>query len=337
MKKIFLFFLSLTIYSININSQTVLTYNTHGIIIGTSHDFIFTNNKDEGSSGANVIWDYSDLVPVNKNLTSHMLNPANLEKSGEIIPANSVIEEFGNLFYFKETSNSIEQYGTVSCNTLTKYDVPILKLQFPFAYGDKVSGNYSGIQQTNNTKVAVKGTYEIAGDAYGTLILPGNIAINNVLRVKQTRTFNNENGITEITYRWYTDNVRYPLLVIIKYITPKETYIAQTAAYAHPGIQNKSATSISSLVEAINNFKAFPSPYRNQLTVSYELVNDGFAQIDLYDISGRLIKSVLSKTKQVAGYHEITVSNNEFKLMPGVYYVKLSLDYKTYMKEVIKQ
>jgi len=337
MKKTYLFIVSLLICSINLNSQTILRYNTHGIVIGTSHDFIFTNNKDEGLSGANVIWDFSDLVPANKNLTSHMLNPSNLDKSVEIIQANAVIDEFGNHYYFKVTDKGMEQYGTVCCNTVTKFDVPFLKLKFPFAYGDKVSGNYSGTQQSQNAKIAVNGTYEVAGDAYGTLILPGNIAIENVLRVKQTRTFNNEcNGITEITYRWYTDDVRYPLLVVIKLVTPKESYVSQTAVYAHAGDRNKSATSISSL-EAVNDFIAFPIPYHNQLTISYSLVNEENVQIDLCDIAGRLTQSVLNNSRQTAGYHEIILSNNDFKLMPGIYYIKLSIGNNVYMKKVIKE
>ena len=337
MKNTYLFLVSLVICSINLNSQTILKYNTHGIVIGTSHDFIFTNNEDEGLSGANVIWDFSDLVPANKNLTSHMLNPSNLDNSVEIIQANAVIEEFGNHYYFKVTDKGLEQYGTVCCNTVTKFDVPFLKLKFPFAYGDKVSGNYSGTQQSQNAKIAVNGTYEVAGDAYGTLILPGNIAIENVLRVKQTRTFNNEcNGITEITYRWYTDDVRYPLLVVIKLVTPKESYVSQTAVYAHAGDRNKSATSISSPAEAVNFVKAFPVPFRNQLTISYSLANEENVWINICDLDGRFSQSVLNNSRQTAGYHENLLSNSDLKLMPGIYYIKLSIGNKIYMKKVIK-
>ncbi len=338
MKKIYLIILGVSLIGITIIGQTILTYSTHGLIPGTSHDFIFTNNKDEGPGGANVIWDFSDLTPSNKTLTSHMLKPVNLENSNEIIQANTVIEEFGNLFYFKVNTDIIEQYGTVSCNTVTIYDKPFVKLKFPFSYGDKVTGNYSGIQQSANTKVPVKGTYEISGDAFGTLILPGNITINDVLRVRQIRTIENDDKsiITEITYRWYIDNVRYPLFVIVKYLTPKESYTYQTAYYAHAGDRYKSATSITDL-QSINEFSAYPSPYHEQLTISYEIEKDGNVQIDLFDISGRLAKTILNNTKQTAGYHYMPVTDNEIKLLPGVYYVRLSFDNITYMKKVIKQ
>jgi hypothetical protein len=337
MKKIYLLIFCSSIAGATLTGQTILTYKSHGLMPGTSHDFIFTNNKEEGSSGANINWDYSDLIPSDKNLTSHMLSPLNLEKSSEIPLANTVIEEFGNLFYFKVNQALIEQYGEVTCNVITIYDKPLTKLKFPFSYGDKVYGNYSGIQQSDNIKIPVEGTYEIFADAYGTLILPGNIAIKNVLRVKQTRTIHNDKSgiISEITYRWYTDNVRYPLLVIVKYITPKSSYISQTAMYAHAGDRTKSTTALSE-IESLNEFSAYPSPYQDQLNISYEIEQAGNVQIDLFDMSGRLTKTILTKTKQIAGFHNISVNDKEIKLFPGIYYVRLSVDNKTFMKKVIK-
>jgi hypothetical protein len=339
MKKIYIFISCLVLSATILRSQTVLTFSNQGLVPRTSHDFYFTTNQDEGASGANVIWDFSNLTPANKNLTSHMLNPSNLEKSGEIPEANTVIEEFGNLFYFKVSQNIIEQYGTVGCNTVTKYDVPFVKLKFPFAYGDKASGNYSGIQESNNIKTPVAGKYEISADAYGTLILPGNISINSVLRVKQIRTFEVGNpNLTEITYRWYTDDVRYPLLVIIKFQNGKESYVSQTAVYAHAGNRNKSATSLSYLdLEPIKDFSVFPSPYHDKLTISYELGKKGNVIINLYDISGKFSRTILSKTQQEAGNHTISLSNDEFSLMPGIYYVRLTLDNNSYMKKIVKQ
>jgi hypothetical protein len=211
--------------------------------------------------------------------------------------------------------------------------VPCVKLKFPFAYGDKVAGNFSGIQESATSKIPITGKYEVVADAYGTLLLPGSVIINNALRVKQTRITGN---VSEITYRWYTDNLRYPVLVIIKYITPKETHIAETALYAHLGDRNKNATSVNDL-EPVSSFSAYPSPYHEQLKVSYELEKDGNVQIELFDMSGRLTKSILGKTKQSAGYHDISVTTDERSLMPGIYYVRLTLDNKTFVRKVVKQ
>jgi len=337
MKKIYLFIAALSLIGNSLQSQTVLTYNAQSVLAGTSHDFIFMENKEEGPAGANVTWDFSDLKPTEKTLTSHMLNSAALEKADEIKDANVAIEEFGNYFLFKVTENSIEQYGTVSCNTVIKYDQPFLKLKFPFAYGDIASGNYSGIQQSANSKVAVLGTYEIKADAYGTLILPGNISIKDVLRVKQTRTIEDKSSkITEITYRWYTDNLRYPLLVVVKYVTSKETYVSQTAMYAHAGDRNKNATLINDLKNE-GSFSVYPSPYNDNLTVDYTLAKASNVKIDMYDMSGKLAFVLLHRTMQDAGNHTILVSNEKYKIRPGIYYVQLSIENAVLMRKVVKQ
>ncbi len=339
MKKIYLILLGIAISAFILNGQISLNYSTHRIIAGDSHDFKFANNTSEGVSGNNIIWDYSGLKYNGKTLTSHMLNPANIDKSNEIPQANTIIEEFGNYFYFNVENNIMEQYGAVSCNTITKYDKPFLKLKFPFTYGDKATGDYSGIQLSNNSQVPVKGTYEVESDGYGTLILPGNITIDNVLRVKQTRTIdygNNSENLTETTYRWYSSNVRYPLLVIIKYKTSQKEYISQTAVYAHAGEQLKSATSIPP-VNADLDLQVFPNPYNDKLTINYAIQKSGKVKIELYDNEGKLINTIVNIKKQDAGNYNLTLSAGKLGTKAGIYYVRATFNDNSIIKKIIKQ
>jgi hypothetical protein len=322
-----------------LNAQTKLTYKNQALKVGDSHDFIFMKETAEGPAGPNVEWNFSELQSTEKSLTSHMQDPATLEKSKDIQEANTVIEEFGNQFYFNVNYNVMEQYGTVSCNTVTKYDKPMLKLKFPFAYGDVVTGEYSGVQISQNSKTPVKGVYEIAGDAYGTLILPGDVTIYNVLRVKQTRTieFEKANKITEITYRWYTENVRYPLLVVIKYVNGKTTNIAETAMYAHVGEnRTKSATSIDLTESTYSNFDIYPVPFKNELSISYGLNKPEKVKVELFDMSGRLLETISPSQAQEKGLHYLKV-NNSINYKSGIYYVRLTIGDNSYLKKAIKQ
>lgn len=322
-----------------LNAQTKLTYKNQALRVGDSHDFVFMKETGEGPAGANAVWDFSELQPTEKTLTSHMQDPATLEKGKDIQEANTVIEEFGNQFFFSVNNNIMEQYGTVSCNTVTKYDKPMVKLKFPFAYGDVVTGEYSGVQESQNSKTAVKGMYEIAGDAYGTLILPGDVTINNVLRVKQTRTieFEKANKLTEITYRWYTYNVRYPLLVIIKYVNGKTVNIAETAMYAHVGEKRtKSATAIDLTESSYSNFDVYPVPFENKLSISYGLNKPEKVKIELFDMSGRHLETISPSQVQPKGIHTLTFSaSSEYK--SGVYYIRLTVGDNSYLKKAIKQ
>jgi hypothetical protein len=332
MRKLYSTLFALIVLIFSINAQITLNYGTHCLLAGTSHDFVFLNGTTEGKSGPNVVWDFSNLKETDKNLTSHMLKAAGLEKSSQVPKANTVIEEFGNLFYFNVNNDVIEQYGAVYCNTLVVYDKPYLKLKFPLHYGDKTAGEYSGIQESGTSKVAIQGKYEVSADAYGTLILPGNNIVENVLRVKQVRTYGNTD---EITYRWYAADVRYPVFVVIKYQTGTSSSISETAMYSNIGSQLKGATAIVEK-ELVTSFDVYPSPYHEQLTISYNLEKEGKVSIDLYDMSGKKISTLQSGITQNEGYHNLVLGNNE-NLLPGIYYIRLTHDNKTYMKKVIKQ
>jgi hypothetical protein len=335
MKKIYFSLLGLAVCLV-INAQIKLTCKTHGLTAGDAHDFIFTSAGDEGQSGRNIIWDFTSLQPNDQKLTSHMFSPEKVEKSSEIPQANLVLEEFGNQFYFNVTNDGMEQYGTISGNTVTTYDKPFVKLKFPFTYGDDVTGFYSGVQFNPNSSVPISGTYEIVGDAYGTLLLPNNVTLENVLRVKQSRTINYPNGSTidEITYRWYSANVRYPILVIIKYVTPEKSYVAETAVYAHAGSKTKSATDVSAIQNG--DVKVYPNPYEKQLTVSYELKSAGDVSILIYSADGKMTKTALNSLPQEAGTHNFVINAQDNFLLPGVYYIKVKMNENIVTNKVVK-
>jgi hypothetical protein len=322
---------------VTLNGQIVLTDKTHGFRVGDSHDFLIMKNVDEGAAGSDVIWDFSGLQMTEKTLTSHMLGSDATEKTNSIPQSNLVLEEFGNHFVFKVSKDRMEQYGTVSCNTVTIFDKPFVKLKFPFEYGDVVKGLYSGVQKFDTLSIPVKGSYNINADAYGTLLLPDNIEVNNVLRVKQSRTIDSNNGtsVIELTYRWYAEQVRYPILVIIKYVLPQQTYVAQTAMYAHVANQKKSFTDIA-LVEPVSGFEVFPNPYEEKLTINYNLNKTCPVKIEMYDVSGKLYNTILNTKKQESGFKSLIIEGSDNCLIPGIYYVRITVDNSAYTKKVVK-
>jgi hypothetical protein len=336
MKKIYFCLIALLAFAI-VNGQVKLTYKTHGFRVGDSHDFVITKNADEGLAGENVIWDFSSLEKTEKTLTSHMLSPEGLANSGSISSSNLVLEEYGNHFYFNTNSDIMEQYGTVCCNTVTKYDKPFVKLKFPFKYGNKVAGFYSGVQISNNTSTPVTGSYEIFADANGTLLLPNDVTIDNVLRVRQTRTIDYENGekVNEITYRWYAADIRYPVLVIIKYVTPTSITVAQTALYAHVANGKKKAMDVSSTGH-VSAFEVFPNPSEDFITINYNMVKSGKVTVELYDASGKYTQTIVNNLKASVGPQTYVINTNDNGILPGIYYLRLSSGDESYTKKIIK-
>ncbi|MGC8823384.1 MAG: T9SS type A sorting domain-containing protein [Bacteroidales bacterium] len=321
-----------------LSGQITLNYKTHGFRPGDSHDFVFLTQASEGEAGANVLWDFSQLERTNRTLTSRMLDVSQAPQNNATANANFALEEFGNYFYFNNTSSSMEQWATIAGNSILKYDRPIVKLKFPMSYGYKLTGNFTGTQTCPSCSTAVSGSYEIHADAYGTLILPNQVVVDNVLRVKQTRTIQYGQGstITEVTYRWYAADVRYPVFVIIKYITPQQSYTAETAMYAHVGSHKKSATQVETVANA-NNFEVFPNPFDNQITLRLKLANPSKLSIDLYDISGKLIYSFYKQQRFVAGEQDWVLSTEKLKLQNAYYYLKISDGNQTWIQKIVKQ
>jgi hypothetical protein len=319
------------------DGQITLTAKSHGFRVGDAHDFVLMKNTDEGAAGQNVVWDFSRLEVNGNSLTSHMFDVNLTDKTRSIPNSNFVLEEFGNHFIFKVSDDKMEQFGVVACNTVTTYSQPFVKMKYPFGFGDKFSGQYSGTQDNETSKTQVHGWYFVEADAFGTIILPGNVEIPNVLRVKQTKTIENTDGseLFEVTYRWYSSDVRYPVFVITKYVYPEQSFIAQTAMYAHATNQKKSAVNLA-VLDPVTDINAFPNPFDEKLTISYNLNKTGVVKIDLYDVSGKLFRTVTGPVTQDAGQKSFILEGADVGIMPGILYIRIQVDNNAYLKKVVK-
>lgn len=63
-----------------------------------------------------------------------------------------------------------------------------------------------------------------------------------------------------------------------------------------------------------------PNPFNSQTTVRYYLPSAGEVRLELYDVSGRLVKE-LANQRGSAGYHSVVVNGGE--LVSGVYFVRM--------------
>ena len=83
------------------------------------------------------------------------------------------------------------------------------------------------------------------------------------------------------------------------------------------------------------NVSVFPNPSGDNFTISYELTNDSFVELKLYDILGKEI-SLLPKTKQSAGKHALQIDAGKLNLSSGVYLIRLSNGDKEVQIKLIK-
>ncbi|HNW89237.1 MAG TPA: T9SS type A sorting domain-containing protein [Bacteroidales bacterium] len=316
MKKIVLSLAILSLLAVTTSAQHVLTYDNNAYLNADEQPFIITDSVREGNPGPDQVWDFSKLNKTGE-LTSYMFAAKNFEKSSLYPEANIVLRENKTDFYFKVSASGMEEYGNSNEYSSVVYDSPIVKFPFPFTYGSSCAGAYSGQAIANNQSRVISGTYTTLADGYGTLILPGDVKIQNVLRVRFMRKQDN-NPAETITYRWYAQNsdpiVRYPLLSITFYKKGEHTkaHIAAYYANAYQLSQNQEnseqttiAAEYTSPDASIYNIKTSPNPFTEKALIEYTIPEDARVNIQVFDNLGRLIEK-LTDTQQAAGNYSVS-------------------------------
>lgn len=328
----------LCLFAFGLQAQFLMRSNTHLLRTGDEHCFIITNNVGPGVGGQLITWDFRALSKKSE-LTSYMYSAYNTEKSMEIPEANAVLEEYGNMFYFKVSDGIIEQYGTVTPNnTITRYDKPFIKMVFPFKYGDSYSGDFSGtIEGQNNYSASFTGTYSHEVDAYGTLILPGNIIYENVIRIKTVKEqcYNNQAcNCQVISFKWYSEDVRYPLLTIIQNNTSEGLKTTQTAYFAkaeNTNTKQEIKTFSSQNIKAV----VYPNPFKGEFKIDYTTSKDSDVVIEIYDNSGKKVCYV-SRNNQKAGAYTETINSYNLGSQLGMYHIRIMAGNEIVTKTIVR-
>lgn len=329
--------LFLLLISVTLNSQVTLTFQNHAYVLGDRHDFFLTQKVDEGKSGADVTWDFSDLVTT-ANLTSYMVDPLTTEKGTMIPKANLALIENDNVFYFRVNRDAVLQYGSSGACSVTMLGEPFQKVRFPFAYGDKIQGNFNGTIQNGENYSDMSGSFSIEGDAWGALILPNGF-YKNTLRVKQSRIIKYAEGneLKETTYRWYSSNVRYPLLVIIKYENNGTNSVTQVAYNAHYPLENPKNNEERKTMKLMGDLKldVSPNPFMEQVRVNFHLDYTTSMTFELLNNSGTVVSILQPAVKKDAGtYSEILQVPESMPI--GTYYLKVTYGKLVVVKKIVK-
>jgi hypothetical protein len=342
MRKIYIALFGL-LAAASLQAQTILNYKTHGLVADTKNEMFITKYVEPGVEGRNVTWDFTSLE-LTSNFTGS-LEEAGLSKGASVFTTSNVaLEEFGNYFFFKSSESGIEQYGFLSGNGSLSivYDVPFVKMKYPFAFGSNFSGSFSGTYNHNGAKLGdINGTYAVYGDGIGKLLLPGNVSYSNVLRVKEVKSYTQSiNGkgyqLEDVTYRWYVDGHRYPLLVLIKSTSFHEngkSYSSTRAAY-NPVIIQNTPLSTNTLSSSLG-LSVYPNPYTDFVNINVNLDNASRVKLSVFDLNGRLIK-VLFNGVEVAGDRTYKFSAKELGLSAGAYLVKLNVNGKEATQKVVE-
>ena len=311
-------------------AQTTLTNESHGFVANERNPMMLTEYVEPGLYGKNIVWDFSNL-DITNNFEGLILDKYTSKCSDFFSKGNIVLEEFGNYFLFQTSAEKLEQFGFISSSGNTKivYSKPFVKMQYPFTYGSKFSGDFEGDYIVNNLRVGeIHGSYRVEGDAKGRLLLPNAKELPNVLRVKEVKKYkqtinSNAIDIEDVTYRWYVENHRFPVLVLIKstYFSNGNPVTSTKAAFNSKIV---GTTNVNERLVDDLKIDIYPNPYQGRVTVAYNLGNESKVNISVYDLSGKLI-SVLVNGVESAGLNKHFFSAVELGMPAGAYVVKLKI------------
>jgi len=327
------------------NGQTVLTYKKHGLVPDERNPMLLAKYAEPGDAGKNALWDFSNLE-MTKSFVGNIDNPAMTKSANLFSNSTSVLEEFGNYFFFETNKNGIRHcgYASGSGTTTIEYTKPLMKMQYPFRYGSSFSGDYSGIYTVNSNHYGdIAGNYSVSADGAGTLILPGNIKYSNALRVKEVKSYTNQlknssYSVVDETYRWYIDEHRFPVLVLIKSTytyNNGNTSESFNAAYNPVIVSNFVNDDIIKNNGSDLSVETYPNPYVGHVNIKFDVKEEAFVNVSVYNSTGKLV-SILENNKLAAGTKEYKFSAKEFGVGTGSYLVRVTVGDETVSEKVME-
>ena len=337
MKK-FTFLLIAATLTLMVQAQPVLKFKTHALSPGIDNPMSLCSYADPGIAGEDITWDFTSLKFEN-NFIGKITKETPVTDFTE---SNVVLNEFGSRFFFKASKDKLEQLGYLSKSGNVKmvYDVPFVKMKYPFKMGDYFSGAFAGDYIVSDKKLSnINGDYLVEADAYGKILLPGDKVINNALRIKEVKNYTlsapTNRNISITTYRWYISSHIYPCLVLaeIKTTTNGRESIRYQAAYNSDVIQYEEIKSAQTTA-LINSAVIFPTYVVNELNLNLDSEITDELTITIIDANGKLIST--ENISVVEGEQTLSLTNSVADLPAGNYLVELTVGNQKSVKNFIK-
>ena len=258
----------------------------------------------DAQTGANHTWDFSTLTELEEQFFD-FVNPSSTYWPTTYQNSNicGASWEDGYSFYnisanalTTEGNKLILSPGDTASIIYTDQEqiVPI-----PYSMGTTFSDNFSGTGFVSGFNASISGTIAFEADGYGTLILP-NATYQNVVRYRFDRVQTNTvSGFppsqqTKTQWAWVSADHRFWLLLIEDindgFSTSYLTWYDKAPQGVLIGVDE---------VASANNISVFPTPVSANGTLQLSRVLAANETLELYDMQGRVVKSINAATSSV--------------------------------------
>ena len=296
---------------------------------------------DQSPSGANAVWDFTDLITVGTSIDNNQAptpeEVTSYPNTNMVTVSTSQIDVLTNTasIYSKNTNNEVsitavkntEIELNFAANNATLGTFP---LNFGYSYSDNLSGTY--VYGTYNGTLS--GTITTSVDAYGTL----NTVVNGlniggseaVTRLKSVQNINlnygfltNVGTIVQTIYSYYTSGnstpvfrtsstaVNVPLLSIDQTTEQIEKYY--------------NAFSVGENNTIANTISIFPNPTNNIINVDNKSM-EAIKQITISDMNGRAVMHKVGNVNSLSVAH----------LQNGMYTITFETESNKFTQKIIK-
>lgn len=262
---------------------------------------------DPGASGANALWDFSNLTNVfdgNVQIVNPNQTPfaAKYAASNYCFQANVTPDTIYQYYNFNTTQ--IVRTGDGESTTTPGFEVDFfgnnkLWVSASLNFGDSIVDYWKG----TNPYGVNRGKQITKYDAYGTVITPYD-TFTNVVRIREVRwdTTVNYPSIHDTAYTWFNVNPFYQIIELGRYAL----YVTE----AFPAPPN--TVGLNTILKPKSLVSIYPNPCTNLLSVNSK---DGSGEIQITNAYGQVIRH----EKFIAGKNEYDVST----LSKGLYIFRI--------------
>jgi hypothetical protein len=277
MKPLLLSTLLISLFAIA-KAQPTLNQSDFQPVLETPFTQSIGNYVDVGPAGADVTWDFSNLVE-ESNFMAVYTDSDNAPHSDSFSGATYALENGTfTLLMFKSSASKLEVLGFDNQLGAQVYDNPETYIDFPLNYMDSGTDEFSGSWNFGGA-VNRTGALEYEYDAYGTLVMPYG-TVYDVIRVRQVETYEDETnqgtfGFECICYVWIQAGTGRPILEIFE--ADNYGQISTGSQWNEPnatGIEYVPAASVD----------IFPNPTQGLLNVSG--IAGHITEFNVYDMLG---------------------------------------------------
>ncbi len=334
MKQLFLFGACLLMTAAAF-AQPTLTGATSNAVPGEGFigHYCDTTGVTAGASGAGVTWNYASLTETQADTTIYAGCTGTLYCDSFPGSTLSTNDGMGYYEYYVTDATKFGQTGSGDSYGLEYYSKPLNLMMYPMTYGTLKLDTAVVAEPTYGDYTTYLDT--LAGDGYGTLILPSG-TYTNALRVHfVTILIDSSNYLgtpsvdtaREDLYMWWTPGFHNPLLLMGYDTSAGASYLSNVIYYT------QAPTLVPSSIKGLNSLggvSIYPNPAADEVHIRYTATGNEQATISLTDMVGRTVGERLVENV-TAGVN--TINYSVASLPPGVYLMRI----QTATNSVVRQ